>query len=447
MTFSLHSLTARLLLAVALQLVLFLGVTGYALDRAYEKSQLAGQGEQLFIRIFNLISVASFDDNQLDLPRALREQRFNSPESGLIGMVLDADRQPIWRSLSSEWFTEEEWLKRQPALSAGDEQFGVHADYVYQRNGFVWEDSNGQEQYFEFWVLESAEPFRSSLQTFRRQLWGSFIALSVCLMVSMLFVTLWGLKPLRLLASRLHRIRIGKAESLTGDYPQELTPLTNSLNQLLVAERTQRERYRQAMGDLAHSLKTPLAILRNESPAEPLINEQIDRMDQIVRYQLHRAVTDSRTGSTIGQHCQLDEVILRIAKALTKAYQDDDKALEVEGPEQAITVAMDSNDVFEIFGNLIDNALKYGRSLVVVSFQLDDTSVEVCVDDDGPGIDAELHRKIFARGQRLDTLTPGQGIGLSMVKDILASYRIELSVGASPFGGARFAVRMPRLND
>ncbi|TCS40010.1 ATP-binding protein [Reinekea marinisedimentorum] len=438
------SLTRRLLLAVAAVLILFLGITGYALDRAYEQSQLAAQGERLFLRIFNLLSVASMDDHTLSLPRILNEQRFNSPESGLIGLVLNNERQSVWESLSSEWYTDGEWLRGRPSLAPGEKEFGLHGGYVYQRNGFVWEDVRGEDQYFEFWVLESAEPFKSSLQTFRNQLWGSFVAVAVALLLAMLAVTVWGLSPLRQLAVHLHRIRSGETESLSGNYPKELTPLTTSLNQLLQAEKGQRERYRKAMGDLAHSLKTPLAIMRTESAeGSELLNEQIGRMDQIVRYQLQRAVTDARSGPVIGQRCQLNETISRIGNALEKAYMNEDKVLDIEELANPVFVAMDSNDVFEVFGNLVENALKYGRSVVCVGYELSEHSISVHVDDDGNGIGEAEREQVLTRGKRLDTIQPGQGIGLAMVNDILASYQIDLAISSSPFGGARFSVTLP----
>lgn len=437
------SLTRRLLLSVATVLILFLGITGYALDRAYEQSQLAAQGERLFLRIFNLLSVASMDDHTLSLPRILNEQRFNSPESGLIGLVLNSQRQSVWESLSSEWFNDGDWLRGRQSLAPGEKEFGLHGGYVYQRNGFVWEDARGDDQYFEFWVLESAEPFKSSLQTFRNQLWGSFIAVALALMIAMLAVTVWGLSPLRQLAVHLHRIRSGETETLTGKYPKELTPLTTSLNQLLQAEKGQRERYRKAMGDLAHSLKTPLAIMRTESTeGSELLNEQIARMDQVVRYQLQRAVTDARNGPVIGQRCLLNETISRIGNALEKAYMNEDKVLDIEELAQPVFVAMDSNDVFEIFGNLVENALKYGRSVVCVGYELSEGTITVHVDDDGNGISEQERQQVLTRGKRLDTIQPGQGIGLAMVNDILASYRIDLTISDSPFGGARFSVKL-----
>ena len=441
------SLTRRLILSAAVVMSFFLGLTGLALDRAFVNSQLAGQSERLFIRVFNLLSVAELDDITLSLPRFLREDRFNSRESGLIGIVLDAERQSAWESQSSEWFTDLEWLRAKPNLAAGGEEFGAHGAYVYQRNGFVWEDATGQDRYFEFWVLEDAEPLNRSIQTFRRQLWGGLGAVSLALLLVMFLVTVWGLKPLRQLTLHLNRIRTGAADQLLGRYPTELTPLTDSLNQLLKAEQNQRERYRKAMADLAHSLKTPLTVMRTLSAGEQAtLNEQVDRMDQIVRYQLQRAVTDARSGPVLGQRCDLHAVVIRLGAALEKAFRSEDKVLDLPENGTTLFVAMDSNDVLEVLGNLIENGFKYGRSVISVSYEQrteQPNMLMVHIDDDGPGLSDLAREQVLTRGKRFDTIQPGHGIGLAMVNDILASYRVELKIANGPLGGARFSLTLP----
>jgi two-component system sensor histidine kinase PhoQ len=440
------SLTRRLIVSAAVVMVLFLGLTGYALDRAFYKSQIAAQGERLFIRVFNLLSVAELDDSTLALPIVLRDERFNSPESGLVGLVLDHTRMSIWESLSSEWFEAGQWVRSKPNIGAGEEEFGIYGSWVYQRNGFIWEDPKGDDRYFEFWVLENASPLNKSVQTFRSQLWGSLTAVTIALLIFLSLVTAWGLRPLRVLAVNLNRIRSGESDKLSGEYPKELTPLTNSLNQLIQAEQGQRERYRKAMGDLAHSLKTPLAVMRTiSSNDQEEINEQVVRMDQIVRYQLQRAVTDARSGPVLGQRCDINKAVQRLGNALEKAFIHEDKVLDLPEDDHEIFVAMDSNDVLEVLGNLIENGFKYGRSVISVVFEEQDSFIQVHVDDDGAGVSEEQSKQVLTRGKRLDTMQPGQGIGLAMVNDILSSYRVELGISKSPLGGARFSLKLPRV--
>jgi two-component system sensor histidine kinase PhoQ len=441
------SLTKRLIGSAACLILFFLGITGYALDRAFVQSQNAAQAERLFIRTFSLLSLAELDDVTLTLPRVLREERFNTPESGLIGLVINEQRQSVWESLSSEWFTEGDWVRSQANLAPGGEQYGQHKGFVYQRNGFIWEDATNQDRYFEFWVLEDAAPLNSSIATYRQQLWGGLTAASIALLLVLALVTKWGLTPLHLLALQLTRIRQGEADQLQGNYPSELKPLTDSLNQLLHAEQSQRERYRKAMGDLAHSLKTPLAVMKTlKCDDQNTLNEQVDRMNQIVRYQLQRSVNDARQGPVLGQTCDLIAALARLGRALDKAFLEEDKVLDLPSSDQVVLLAMDSNDVLEVLGNLIENAFKYGRSVICVEVDQNSESNKVIVhiDDDGEGIAPEARERILQRGKRLDSLQPGQGIGLAMTQDILISYNATIDVSTSPFGGARFTVSLPK---
>jgi two-component system sensor histidine kinase PhoQ len=441
------SLTRRLLLSAAFLMVLFLGLTGYALDRAFYNSQLAAQSERLYIRIFTLMSLSEMDGDTLTLPRALREQRFNSPESGLVALVLDDTRFSIWESLSSEWFNEGQWIRSLPNLELGEEEFGLFKNWVYTRTAFGWEEPNGDLYYSEYWVLENAEPLNEAIQTFRSQLWGSIAAVTVALLIGLSIVMTWGLRPLRVMAVQLNRIRSGEANVLSGDYPKELFPLTDSLNRLIQAEQGQRERYRKAMGDLAHSLKTPLAVMRTVSGKDQTdIHEQVNRMDQIVRYQLQRAVTDARTGPVLGQRCDLTGALERLSNALEKAFINEDKVLDLPESREPVYVAMDSNDVLEVLGNLIENGFKYGRSVISVDIEVSQDYVYLHVDDDGPGVSEAQRKHVLTRGKRLDSLQPGQGIGLAMVNDILASYNVDLSIDKSPLGGARFSLVLPKAD-
>ncbi|MHA7880809.1 MAG: ATP-binding protein [Saccharospirillum sp.] len=442
------SLRRRLLVSASLVLLLFLGLTGLALDRAFERSLVSGQAERLFLRVLNLLAESEPDGDSLWLPLYLAEERYNSPESGLMALVLNQNRDIVWRSLSSEWLDSTEWMQQQTPIPAGQEQYGEQAGLVYERYAVIWETEAGNDQLFEYWVLEDAAPLYRSLRTFRNQLWGGLAGVTLALLVSLWLVARWGLMPLRTLALNLQQIRAGSKTRLEGRYPDELRPLTDNLNRLLAAEQGQRERYRQAMADLAHSLKTPLAVMRTLQPGdETELNEQVRRMDQIVRYQLQRAVTEARSGPVLGQRSSLSEALNRLGRALEKAFLADDKVLDLPDDEQANwTVAMDNNDLLEVLGNLLENGFKYSRSVISVSVAADEDNQAwvLCIDDDGPGIPLEHRQQALTRGQRLDTLQPGQGIGLSIVNDILASYDVTLNIDDSPLGGARFSMKLPK---
>ncbi|MDX1342912.1 MAG: ATP-binding protein, partial [Reinekea sp.] len=162
--------------------------------------------------------------------------------------------------------------------------------------------------------------------------------------------------------------------------------------------------------------------------------------------QLQRAVTDARNGPVLGQRCDVNGAVKRLGKALEKAFANDDKVLDLPDTDDEIYVAMDSNDVLEVLGNLIENAFKYGRSVIMVSYEANEKTVLVNVDDDGPGLSEQESQQVLTRGKRLDSLQPGQGIGLAMVNDILSSYRLDMSISKSPLGGARFSLALPAVH-
>jgi two-component system sensor histidine kinase PhoQ len=234
------------------------------------------------------------------------------------------------------------------------------------------------------------------------------------------------------------------------DYPDEIAPLTENLNILLKREQYQRERYRNAMDDLAHSLKTPLAVLTGLSDRNDLsqsqietLREQTDRMNQIVSYQLQKAtsVADIR----ISKPVDLVGIVDKLVSALEKVYQE--KAVRVERnlPAQML-LRMDEGDCLEVVGNLLDNAFKYGtKRIVIESLESEDKSMTLTIEDDGEGLAAAEIEQILNRGTRLDQATEGQGIGLAVVADIVESYNIGLDFRAARTGGLRVSLKFPRI--
>ena len=227
---------------------------------------------------------------------------------------------------------------------------------------------------------------------------------------------------------------------------------------MLQAERERAERYRNTLGNLAHSLKTPLSVLRALLGGPPApekqgeMAEQVDRMQDIVQHQLRRATTGSLAPGVAWTPVLpvLDDVL----GALRKVYVGRGLKLSSLGeggglPNPELACPMDRGDLLELVGNLADNACKFARARVDVSLAAWSEpgwrrpGVRLCVDDDGPSIEPAQRERILQRGVRLDERVAGQGIGLAMVADIVSVHGGSVAVEVSPLGGARFVVRLP----
>ncbi len=259
------------------------------------------------------------------------------------------------------------------------------------------------------------------------------------------------------MAEALKEIEDGKKDQLNGFYPKELHGVTNNLNLLIEKERKQQDRYRTTLGDLAHSLKTPLAVISGvmqtlSSPGAVklsfideqkllAVNEQVVRMNQIVSYQLQRAVQMQQV-TALSRRANVAGISQRVIAALKKVYLDKNMLVETSIDEN-VNFNGDERDLMELLGNVLDNAFKYGKSRLRINatFLEEGRGLQIIVEDDGPGIAADEQEFVLQRGARADTLVQGQGIGLAVVTDIVTSYKGTIQVGRSALGGARIEIR------
>lgn len=447
------SLRARLLWVSLSLLLLFLSLTAWVLDQAFVRSIENNARSQLQLHVYALLTAAEQVDGKLILPEVLQEPRFNQLNTGLYGWVVDKQQNQLWQSASAM----ADALTRVPQLQPGDREFALvnqtGANRYQLAFAVVWEGSSGRDHEYTFVVAEDAELYGSQISGFRRALWGWLSAMAAVLLLVQFGITTWGLGPLREMAFNLGRIEKGEAERLEGEYPKELSGVVTNLNLLIDHERRQRERYKNSLGDLAHSLKTPLAVIkgginltRDEAELKKLINEQTQRMDDIVAYQLKRAMAASP--ANLAKKVALQPLVERIGRALEKVYRDKSVTLENRLSKELVAGG-DESDFYEVLGNVLDNAFKHCHSRVRVSqrLELQDNKplVVVQVEDDGPGIPEGQHTEVLNRGIRADTSVPGQGIGLSVVKDIVQGYGGDVRVARSDLGGAAIFLRFPGL--
>ncbi|OUS33183.1 histidine kinase ['Osedax' symbiont bacterium Rs2_46_30_T18] len=260
-----------------------------------------------------------------------------------------------------------------------------------------------------------------------------------------------GLRPLTKMVTAIENIASGKSDQLQDENVLEFHSMCNSLNNVLNAERVQRERYRNTLADLAHSLKTPLAVMQGATSENldysdylSVASEQIRRMDQIIQYQLTRAVNTMGDGAKRGA-VKVTPIVERILTALGKVYREKEVRV-ILNLDSSIELNADERDLMEMLGNMLENAFKYCRSEVAVSIYSDQNNVFIILEDDGAGVSENMRQVILQRGERADTsAAPGQGIGLSVSVDILSAYNCHLEVEDSfSLGGAKFSVTFPR---
>ena len=445
-------LQARLLAMTTVVLACCLGVVALLLDESYRQAVLRGAEDQLQAVANGLIGAAVERGDHLVFAE-LGEQRLSQPDSGLYAYVDAAGAGVIWESptilVAATGIADQPPIARRPApgesyfgavQSAGDPSRFVYAYTV------VWEALSDME--LTFWVLADQLPYLRQLSAFRQDI-VVWLAVAATVFVAIQFAALrWGLAPVRRMAERIRSLESGHRRNIGDDYPRELSGLAGNLNRFIAHERANRDRYRRAMDDLAHSLKTPLAVLKNAVRQDVahapdtgawVLSEQIERMESTVGHQLSRAAAVPAALPLV--RVPVMATAERIVRAVERAYAD--KPVATELGSSGVGVRVDERDLMEMLGNLVENAFKYTRSRIRLSARAVPSAVEVWVEDDGDGIAPEQRKAVLERGTRADTKKPGQGIGLAVVVEIAAAYEGGLVIDASDLGGARLRLRLP----
>ena len=438
-----YSIRARLLLGAALVLVAFMAGAGYAVQRAHADSVRAVHFGRLQSTIYLLLARAELDDTgALVMPPAFAEPRLSLPQSGLYAAIQNVHRNEQWRSASSlgadppfrfEGVGTGQW--RNEAID------GEGRGWLAVSYGVNWAAGRSAAP-LVLSVVEDRSEFDREIAIFARTLWAWLGGAGVLLLLAQLLLLRWGLAPLRTVATEIRRIENGEQARIEGLYPSEIAPLTDNLNTLIQQERVRQTRYKEALSFLAHSLKTPLAVLRNAlgEPAQlpAAVREQVSRMDDIVQHQLGRAGAGGAT--RFAPPVLLAPVLDRVRDALAKVYADKGLALTTEcAPD--LSWRIDEGDLFEILGNVMDNASKWAKSRVAARAWREGGRLHIQVDDDGPGFsDTHSVLQIHVRG---DERVPGHGVGLAVVNDLVASHHGELQLARGELGGARVRIVLP----
>ncbi|MDO9268924.1 MAG: ATP-binding protein [Methylobacter sp.] len=418
------SLSFRLLVSAGLVLAAFFALASVVLEQGFRESAEEALKEKLQVYVYSLLSAAELKNSgELSMPANLPEPQFATPGSGLYGFIHLAKKNLVWRSPSAIGLN----VALPPELSAGNSAFllSEHGRYALHY-AVIWKNVVGIEREYIFTVTEDAQFVGNQVERFRETLRVWLLALGLVLIFIQLALLRWSIKPLRMIVKDLEAIEKGRKTHLDGDYATELESLAGNLNAFINSERAHLERYRNALADLAHSLKTPLSILRgcaeSFSVNKETVKEQIFRMDEIVEYQLQRAAAkgEHKTTGTV----DLSMIINKISASLGKVYIDKNIVFDMAVPEQSL-IYYDEGDLYEIAGNLMDNACKWCRNTVKVNVSLNERkgrrnfSVLLEIEDDGPGIPAGKLAEILKRGVRADENIHGHGIGMAVVYELV----------------------------
>ncbi len=453
------SLQARSLAAAGFALAAFLGLAFFALDKAFHDAALSAQRDRLQGYMYAYLAGSdTARSGSLIPPEVGPDPRFDRPASGLFAAIVGDNvfnsRERQWRSPSALDLD----LPFAGELAPGEIDFigplASPSGQLYMLSqGIGWSLAGRPELKLTVHVAEDAAALQRQVAEFRGTLFAWLVGLGVLLLLLLIIVLRWSLAPLRKIAADLDRVERGGQEHLDTVYPAELSGLAMSLNTFIDSERDRLKRYRHTLSDLAHSLKTPLAVVRTQLETESdgkqlrwTVLEQVGRMDEIVAYQLSRAATSGR--QTFATPLPLEPYCEEIVRSLEKVYADRQVLCGFEIDPDA-RFRGDQGDLMELLGNLLENAFKWAGHSVLLTARATTSpgerrpGLELIIEDDGPGIPEERIEHMLQRGVRGDERVQGHGIGLSIVQDIIKAYNGTLEVSRSEeLGGARFEVQL-----
>jgi len=436
------SIRTRFLIGVALLLLAFLATVGFAVQRAHADSVRTAYYSRLQGTIYLLLAAAEVDERgALLMPTEFAEPRLSLPGSGLYAGIYNLMRKEQWQSASALGLQ----LPASQSLATGTWRNEVvkvgNSSFLAVSFAVNWKAS-ARETLLLLTVWEDQAALNRELDAFTRALWLWLGGAAFMLLLAQLGLLQWGLAPLRRVAREIGRVESGAQARIEGSYPAELKGLTDNLNTLIQQERLRHTRHRDALSYLAHSLKTPLAVLRSalSEPAQlpAAVDEQVSRMDDIVQHQLGRAIAGG--AARFAPPLAVGPVLSRIVDALGKVYADKALDFSVECPAELLW-RIDEGDLFEVLGNLMDNAAKWAAKKVQVRVSREAGQLHISIEDDGPGFSDTA--SILQLHVRMDERVPGHGVGLAVVSDLVMSHQGELKLGRSALGGGQVELILP----
>lgn len=436
-----RSISMRLLLAALLMVLLALPIAGSLLSYHYRASAIHAFDERLEATLNVVIAGVTYDavNEQLSYDRALGDPRFSQAYSGWYWQITDqGDHTVTSRSL---------WDQRLPVIN--NQQVSARSLTgprgqplrVVERDIYL----APLETPLHISVAAQDDVLQEDIQQFQYLMWLGLLGLGVLLLGVLALQVRWGLAPLRRMNANLRDVEQGRVEQMDTRLPDELATLATSMNAVLARDQRLIERGRHTAGNLAHALKTPLSVMRllvKQLPQESRAywDVELSRMDSAVRHHLARA---SAAGegvhlAPVNLHDALSAMMTGLARLAQRRHIDLRQTWDANS-----TVHMDTQDLQELVGNLLDNALRWAQSEVHISLQTSGRMLLLTVSDDGPGMTSQECQEAVQRGKRLDEQRSENGLGLAIVSDLIALYSGQMRLQRSAMGGLEVVVELP----
>ncbi len=443
-----RTLAARLFLLTAIWSVVAIAMIAFLVSQNYRANAERNLAERLTANLYNIMGTISRDGAERLTGRPdLRDARYQLFMSGYYWIVREVENP--------------ENSLRSASLAGGEIEIPDTSgfDARFQRRFSAVDDADNRligieaqaflgegDNLFSFVITADRSEVAQEVNAFVKRLLLMLAIFAVGFILASFLIVRIGLMPLRQATDRLADIREGKADRIDGSFPLEIQPLIDETNSLIRANNGIIERARTQVGNLAHSLKTPLAVLRNEAvKARPamreIIENQVAAMQGQVQSYLDRARIAAKTGS-VTSRTDIRPVLERLVRVIGKL-----------NPELNITVdlgdgdgifAGEAQDLEEMVGNLLENASKFAKTRISLSTNVyREKRLTVSVEDDGPGMTVEEQKEAMKRGMRLDETKPGSGLGLSIVKDIASEYDGSIRLERSTLGGLAARLELP----
>ncbi|MGC1271271.1 MAG: HAMP domain-containing sensor histidine kinase [Croceibacterium sp.] len=443
------SLRLRFLLSVLLWVVLGTGGIWYSATRVFQAHVEQGYHEELEVHVRELARLTRIGpDGRPALLRPLSDPRYDEPLSGFYWQVGVPGR-PSLKSASMTRGSLDETVAHSPNIAHQTENGPTGPAITY---GFTKPLPGAGPGDVHFVIATDQRLLDQTVASFTRELTFWLLALAMLLLATGIAIIGFGLKPLERLATAIGRLRRGETELLEGGYPTEIAPLVTDLNEYIHQNGAMIARARVQAGNLAHSLRTPLAVIMDEaerlaegaSPtaASTILLEQAGMMERQIEYQLAHARARAGSGARIpGAASTMPELLLPILNAMHRLHPERRFTLD-NALAGSVSLPVDPVDLTELLSILLDNAGKWARDEVRIGIVPVPDGLEVVVEDDGPGLTAEQLARAGGIGVRFDPATPGSGFGLAIAKDICEAIGAQLDLSCEA-GGLLAAVRLP----